>query len=90
MEVQVAVGAVRSTVTEEASRLAAGPELFDASDTEEEPSLKTTVPSEQEEAVTVIEDPEEAEVVNVQPVAVPAFEKSAEVRPVIDSEKVRL
>ena len=79
---------MRSTVIEEASKSTAGPELFDASDTEEEPSLKTTVPSEQEEAVIVIEDPEAAEVVNVQPAAVPAFEKSAEVNPETASEKV--
>ena len=86
----MAVGAVRSTVTEEASKLVAGPELFDASDTEEEPSLKTTVPSEQEAAVTVKEEPEEDEGEKEQPVAVPALEKSAEVKPEMLSEKVRV
>ena len=48
------------------------------------------MPSEQEEAVTVIEEPEAAEGEKEQPLAVPVFEKSAEVRPAIDSEKVRI
>ena len=86
----MAEAAVRSMLTEEASRLAAGPELFDASDTEEDPSLKTTVPSEQEAAVTVKEEPEEDEGEKEQPVAVPALEKSAEVKPEMLSEKVRV
>ena len=86
----MAEAAVRSMLTEEASKLAAGPELFDASDTEEEPSLKTTVPSEQEAAVTVKEEPETAEGVNKHPVAVPALEKSAAVRPEMLSEKARV
>ena len=45
---------------------------------------------EQEETVTVIEDPEAAEGVNTQPVAVPVLLKSVEVRPEILSEKVRV
>ena len=40
-----------------------------------------SVPSEQEVSVTVKEEPEAAEGVNTQPVAVPAFEKSEELRP---------
>ena len=90
MEVHEAVGAVVSTVTEEASTAAAGPALEEVSATEPAASRKTTVPAEQEETVTVIEEPEAAEGEKEQPVAVPAFEKSAEVRPVTDSEKVRV
>ena len=58
--------------------------------TERAASLKTTVPSEQEVAVTVIDVPEEAEGVKTHPVADPAFEKSAEVKPETASEKVRI
>jgi hypothetical protein len=50
----------------------------------------TTVPSEQEVAVTVIDEPELADGVKTQPVADPAFEKSAEVKPDTASEKVRI
>ena len=88
MEAQEAVGAVRSTVTEEAVRLEAGPALPDESETEEEVTLSSTVPSEQEAAVTVKEEPEDDEAVKTQSVAVPAFVKSDDVRPVTDSEKV--
>ena len=45
---------------------------------------------EQEETVIVIEEPEDAEGVKTQPVAVPVFEKSAEVKPDTVSEKVRI
>ena len=88
--VKEAVGAVRSTVNEAASRALAGPELLAESETDPEASLKTTVPSEQEETVTVIEEPEAAEGVKTQPVAVPVLEKSAAVRPETDSEKARV
>ena len=81
---------MRSTVTEEASKLLAGPLLPAASETALAAKLKTTVPSEQEETVTVIEEPEEAEGVNKQPVAVPAFEKSAAVKPLTDLEKFKV
>jgi hypothetical protein len=84
-----AVGAVRSTVTEEALRLLAGPVLPAESATEEAARRSTTVPSEQDDAVTVIEEPEAAEGEKEQPEAVPALEKSAEIRPETDSEKVR-
>jgi hypothetical protein len=88
--VHVAVGAVRSRVTEEALRLATGPTLLALSLTPEAASLNTTVPSEQEDTVTVIVEPEAAEGVNTQPVAVPVFEKSADVKPEMPSEKVRI
>jgi len=61
-----------------------------ASDTAEAANLSTTVPSEQDETVTVIEEPEAADGVNTQPVAVPVFEKSAAVNPEIVSEKAKL
>ena len=86
--VHEAVGAVRSAVTEEASRLAAGPELPAKSEAAEAKSLKTTVPEEQEDTVTVIEEPEAVEGVNTQPEAVPVLEKSAAVNPEMASEKV--
>ena len=85
-----AVGAVRSMLTEEASRLADGPLFPEASETEEAKSLRTTVPSEQEVSETVIDEPEAAEGVKTQPVAVPVFEKSAAVKPETASEKVRV
>ena len=87
---QEAIGEVRSTTTEEAVRLEAGPELPAKSETASEASLSTPVPSEQEEATTVKEEPEAAEGANEQPVAVPALEKSAEVKPEMLSEKVRV
>ena len=46
------------------------------------------MPAEHDEAVTVIEDPEEEEGVKTQPVAVPRLVKSAEVRPETLFEKV--
>ena len=48
------------------------------------------VPSEHEATTTVTTVPEEAEGVKTQPVAVPVFEKSAEARPLIAFEKVRV
>ena len=90
MAVQEAVGAVRSIVTAEASILLAGPLLPAASETEEAASLNTTVPAEHEATVIVIEEPEAAEAVKAQPVAVPVLLKSAAVRPEIASEKVRV
>ena len=90
MAVQEAVGAVRSIFTEEASALPAGALFPAASETAEAANLKTTVPCEQEAAVTVIDDPEAAEGVKMQPVAVPVLLKSAEVSPETFSEKRRL
>jgi len=88
--VKEAVAAVRSIFAEEASALLAGPLLPAVSETDEAASLKTTVPSEQEAAVTVIDEPELVEGVKTQPVAVPVFEKSAAVRPETVLEKVRV
>jgi hypothetical protein len=48
------------------------------------------VPAEQPVTTTSSEEPEEAEGVKTQPVAVPVLLKSAEVRPEILSEKSRL
>jgi hypothetical protein len=48
------------------------------------------VPAEQPVTTTSSEDPEEAEGVNEQPVAVPVLDRSAEVRPEMLSEKSRL
>ena len=58
--------------------------------TDAEDKPKINVPSEQEEPVTVIEEPEAAEGEKTQPVAVPVLEKSANVRPETLSEKVRI
>ena len=77
-------------MTEEVITSLAGPLLPAASETVLAARLNTTVPSEQEVAVTVIDVPEEAEGVKTQPVADPAFEKSAEVKPETASEKVRI
>ena len=85
---QEAIGEVRSTTTEEAVRLEAGPELPAKSETASEASLSTPVPSEQEVSVTVKEEPEDDEGANEQPVAVPALVKSAAVKPETASEKV--
>ena len=86
----MAVGAVRSTVTEEVLRLLAGPVLPAESATEEAARRSTTVPSEQDDAVTVIEEPEAAEGVNTQPVAVPVLVKSELLRPYTASEKAKV
>jgi len=88
--VQEAVGAVRSIFTEEASVLLTGALFPAASETAEAANLSTTVPCEQEATVTSSDDPEDAEGVKTQPVAVPALLKSAEVRPETFSEKSRL
>ena len=76
------------TVPPEAT--APGPVLPAVSVTALAAKRKTTVPAEQEVTETVIEEPELAEGVKTQPVAVPAFEKSAEVKPVTASEKVKV
>jgi hypothetical protein len=64
--------------------------LLAASETAAAASRNTTVPAEQEATVTVIDDPEAAEGVNTQPVAVPVLEKSAAANPEMASEKVKL
>ena len=88
--VKEAVAAVRSIFTEDASTLLAGPLLPAASETAEAANLSTTVPAEQEAAVTVIDEPELTEGVNKQPVAVPVLLKSEAVRPVTFFEKARV
>ena len=90
MEAQEAVGAVRSTLTEEALRPVAGPTLPAKSVTEAKARPRMTVPSEQEATVTVKYEPDEDEGEKEQPVAVPVLEKSAELRPEMLSEKVRM
>ena len=77
-------------MTEEAAVAVAGPPLPAESVTDVDARLNTTVPSEQEAAVIVIEEPEAADGVKTQPVAVPVFEKSEAVNPETASEKVRL
>ena len=81
---------MRSILTEEADSAVVGPVLLAASETAAAAIRNTTVPAEQEETVTAIDDPEAAEGVNTQPEAVPVFEKSAEARPLIAFEKVRV
>jgi hypothetical protein len=49
-----------------------------------------TVPPEQEDKMTVKEEPDEAEGVMTQPAAVPVLEKSDDVRPVTDSAKAKV
>ena len=84
------MGVVRSTVTDAAATLLAGPALLALSLTPAAASLNITVPAEQEATLTVTDEPEAAEGVNTQPVAVPVFEKSEAAKPVIASEKVRV
>ena len=76
------------TVPPEATGVETGPGLPGTSLTALAASLSITVPDEQEEAVTVIDDPDEAEGVKTQPVAVPVLEKSAAANPEMASEKV--
>ena len=76
--------------TEAAVIAAEGPVLEAASLAPFAANLSANVPSEQEEATTVIDEPEAEEGVKTQPVAVPVFEKSAEVNPETASEKARV
>jgi hypothetical protein len=71
-----------------ASNTDAGDELPALSETDPAARRGCSVPAEHDEAVTVIEDPEEEEGVKTQPVAVPRLVKSAEVRPETLFEKV--
>ncbi len=68
----------------------AGPVLPARSETAPEASRIATPPYEQPLAVTVITVPVEEEGVKVQPVALLALEKSAEVSPVISSLNVNV
>jgi len=74
-ELQETSGLVLSTLTEEALRLDAGALLPAASEAAEAASLSITVPSEQEETVTVNDEPEPVEGVIIQPVADPVLLK---------------
>ena len=76
------------TVPPEATGVETGPGLPGTSLTALAASLSITVPDEQDDSTTVIDDPDEAEGVKTQPVAVPAFEKSAAANPEMASEKV--
>jgi hypothetical protein len=78
------------TVPPEATGVETGPGLPGTSLTALAANLSITVPDEQDDSTTVIDDPDEAEGVKTQPVAVPVFEKSAEVSPVTGSEKVKV
>lgn len=84
--VEVVVGAVVSMVTLVASAIEVGPVLFAESATALAASRAMTVPSEEQVTVTVIEVPDAAEGVKVQPVAVPVFVKSPVPMPETDSE----
>ena len=77
----------RSTL--EAVSAAAGALLPALSATEAAARRSTMVPAEQPVTTTPSEEPELAEGVKTQPVAVPVLLKSAEVRPEILSEKSR-
>ena len=76
-----ALGALRSTVTDEAELAALGAEFPAASTTAPERTSTTIVPSLHEVTVTVNVVPDEVAGENTQPVAVPVFEKSAAVKP---------
>jgi hypothetical protein len=77
-------------ITALASVLDVGPVFPAVSVTPLAASRAITVPSEQPATVTVIEVPEAADGVKVQPVAVPVLEKSPAVMPETLSEKVRV
>lgn len=77
-----------SIVTLVADDTDVGP-VFDApSVTEFADRRATTVPSEEHVTATVTDEPDDADGVNTQPVAVPPFEKSDPAIPDTDSEKV--
>ena len=71
-----------------ASSTDAGDELPALSETDPADRRGCSVPAEHDEAVIVIEEPEAAEGVKTQPVAVPRLVKSAEVKPETFFEKV--
>jgi hypothetical protein len=92
-EVRVTVGPVLSTVRLAATRLAVGDAVPTRSVTEPEANVSTTVPELQPETVTTTAVSAAGLAVagaKTQPVAVPAFVKSLEVRPLTASLKVRL
>ena len=77
-------------VPPEAAETGAGPLLPARSLTALPASLNITVPAEQEETETTIDEPELEAGLNTQPVAVPVLLKSAAVKPVMASEKARV
>ena len=78
-------GAVESIVTLVAAASVDGPVFVAVSDTPPEASVATTVPSEVQTTVTVIDEPDAALGVKAQPVAVPELLKSPETIPLTDS-----
>ena len=86
--VNVGAVATRSIVTVEATASEAGPLLPDTSLTPLAANVRLTVPSVHELTDTVIEVPVDADGVNTQFVAVPVFEKSDDMRPLILSLNV--
>jgi len=86
--VNVGAVATRSTLTVEATASEAGPLLPDTSLTPLATNVRLTVPSVHELTDTVIEVPVDADGVNTQFVAVPVFEKSDDMRPLILSLNV--
>ncbi len=80
-------GRARSMVTPSASNAAWGPLLPAASDTEFAARRATTVPSPHPVTVTSMLVPLAAAGEKTQPVAEPAFSKSAAARPLTGSEK---
>ena len=83
--VHVAVGFTVSIVTLVAVAADDGPEFVAVSETAPDASLATTVPSEVQTTVTVIDEPDAALGVKAQPVAVPELLKSPETIPLTDS-----
>jgi hypothetical protein len=88
--VHVAVGFTVSIVTLVAVAADDGPEFVAVSETAPDASLATTVPSEVQTTVTVIEVPESVLGVKSQPVAVPVLLKSSEAMPLTVSLKANV
>jgi hypothetical protein len=86
-EVQLAVGAVRSIVSDALVTADGGPAFDELSTTLFGAKRSARTPSLQPVTVTLNEDPDEADGVNTHPVAFPVFEKSPEANPVMDSLK---
>ena len=78
------------TVTEDASEAAAGPVLLVASMTLFAAIRTMTVPSDPQTTLRVIVTPNGLDGAKTQPVAVPAFEKSAAASPDMRSLNVKL
>ena len=72
-------------MTDVASALDAGPLFVAVSVTPFAARRATTVPSDEHTTVTVIDDPDDPDGVNEQPVAEPSFEKSPAAIPLTNS-----